>query len=183
MPNFNLSQTGQGVQNDLNLIENGLASKYSALSTYNPGDIVIHNDKLYVCSLSVAEPEPFDNSKWTETTLAAIIANLKPTLYQHSILFWFNDSDNGRKGEITLNIFNSSNISFTVQTLLDYLYNNGVIACSGMRNSTDTFINRLESNNQKTYFWCYYSDVNMENTMIAVVPEVANLSDNVIRIL
>lgn len=51
-------------------IDNGIlslnfASGYSNLSTYDVGDVVVYNKRMYVCDIAVTVPEAFDNAKWS----------------------------------------------------------------------------------------------------------------------
>lgn len=41
------------------------ASGYSNLSTYDVGDVVVYNKRMYVCDIAVTVPEAFDNAKWS----------------------------------------------------------------------------------------------------------------------
>ena len=46
------------------------ASYYSSSSTYNEGDCVIYNDKLYKCNTTISGAEPWTAAHWTATTVA-----------------------------------------------------------------------------------------------------------------
>lgn len=47
-----------------------IADKFSTSLTYEVGDLVFYYDKLYKCVLAVLSPGVFDESKWTQTTIA-----------------------------------------------------------------------------------------------------------------
>ena len=47
-----------------------IASKFSTSLTYEVGDLVFYYNKLYKCVLAVLIPGEFDESKWTQTTIA-----------------------------------------------------------------------------------------------------------------
>lgn len=47
-----------------------LASGYSSAKTYSVGDLVTYQDTFYVCATAIAEPESFDASHWSVTTVA-----------------------------------------------------------------------------------------------------------------
>lgn len=53
-----------------------IAPDYSTKSTYEEGDLVVHSDKLYVCSTEIETAEAWTAAHWTETTLAEILAAL-----------------------------------------------------------------------------------------------------------
>lgn len=48
-----------------NIIDENIAPEYNSGSTYSEGEYVLYNRKLYICKMSVAEPEKFDSSKWS----------------------------------------------------------------------------------------------------------------------
>ena len=47
-----------------------VADKFSTSSTYEVGDFVFYYDKLYKCTLAVLTPGAFDESNWTQITIA-----------------------------------------------------------------------------------------------------------------
>ena len=47
-----------------------IAGKFSTSSTYEVGDLAFYYDKLYKCVTAVLTPGVFDESKWTQTTVA-----------------------------------------------------------------------------------------------------------------
>ena len=51
-------------------------SEYSSTTTYKVGDFCIYGNTLYRCTTAVTVPEPFDDHKWTVTTVSAEIARL-----------------------------------------------------------------------------------------------------------
>ena len=52
-----------------------IAPTYSTTSTYSEGDVVNRSSKIYVCNTDIETAGAFDESKWTETTVAALIAS------------------------------------------------------------------------------------------------------------
>lgn len=57
-----------------------IAGKFSTSLTYDVGDLVFYYDKLYKCVLAVLTPGEFDESKWTQTTIADELAAVKARL-------------------------------------------------------------------------------------------------------
>lgn len=57
-----------------------IASKFSTSSTYEVGDLVFYYDKLYKCVTAVLTPGAFDESKWTQTTIADELIAVKARL-------------------------------------------------------------------------------------------------------
>lgn len=57
-----------------------IAGKFSTSSTYEVGDLVFYYDKLYKCALAVLTPGAFDESKWTQTTIADELTAVKARL-------------------------------------------------------------------------------------------------------
>ena len=57
-----------------------IAGKFSMSSTYEVGDFVFYYDKLYKCTLAVLTPGAFDESKWTQTTIADELTAVKARL-------------------------------------------------------------------------------------------------------
>lgn len=57
-----------------------MAGKFSTSSTYEVGDLVFYYDKLYKCVLAVTTPGVFDESKWTQTTIANELTAVKARL-------------------------------------------------------------------------------------------------------
>ena len=68
--------TGQQIENALSAFKN-MASEYSQNESYNVGDVVLYGNGLYVCTGSTTGT--FDPTKWQQTTLAEIFANLGAT--------------------------------------------------------------------------------------------------------
>ena len=72
------ANSGNGVTGltwDVNPIVN-VAPEYDSTATYSVGALVIHEGLLYQCSTAVTVAEEWDAAKWTQTTLAAVIAAL-----------------------------------------------------------------------------------------------------------
>jgi len=70
MADFNFTQTGQQLQNDINLIENGIGYAFSSSQTYAVGDLVIYNNKLWKCSTAVTSAGDWTGTtNWTETKI------------------------------------------------------------------------------------------------------------------
>lgn len=68
--------TGQQIENALTAFKN-MAAEYSQNESYNVGDVVLYGNGLYVCTGSTSGA--FDPTKWQQTTLAEIFANLGAT--------------------------------------------------------------------------------------------------------
>lgn len=50
---------------DIGTIALNFASGYSNMSTYDVGDVVVYDKRMYVCDVAVTVPEAFDNAKWS----------------------------------------------------------------------------------------------------------------------
>ena len=57
-----------------------VADKFSTSLTYEVGDLVFYYDKLYKCAVAVLTPGAFDESKWTQTTIADELTAVKARL-------------------------------------------------------------------------------------------------------
>ena len=57
-----------------------IAPAYDNTSTYTEGDYVIYNEVLYVCNTDILVAEDFDSTKWTQTTVAELLGNIKSLL-------------------------------------------------------------------------------------------------------
>ena len=51
-----------------------IANNFSESSTYSVGDIVYYGDNLYACSSAITTPGAWDSTKWTATSLEALLA-------------------------------------------------------------------------------------------------------------
>ena len=47
---------------DIGTLSLNFASGYSNLSTYDVGDVVVYNKRMYICDVAVTVPEAFDNA-------------------------------------------------------------------------------------------------------------------------
>ena len=52
-------------QSDVNDASLNFAAGYSNASTYDVGDVVVYNNRMYICDVAVTVPESFDLAKWT----------------------------------------------------------------------------------------------------------------------
>ena len=52
-----------------------LAPTYDATATYNVGDLVFYQESLYKCNTAISTPEEWTAAHWTETTVAAELAD------------------------------------------------------------------------------------------------------------
>ena len=69
MANYQLTQSGQQIQNDLDLTEH-LQQSFSTSSTYAVNDIVVYNTRLYKCHTAVSSAGAWTgNTNWTEIQL------------------------------------------------------------------------------------------------------------------
>ena len=56
------------------------APVYSSSSTYNEGDYVSYQGKLYVCNTTISSAEAWTSAHWTETTAMSVIGNINTIL-------------------------------------------------------------------------------------------------------
>ena len=66
------------INNQLSWIDlsTNIAPEYDSTAIYSIDSLVFHQGLLYQCSTAVTTPEEWDAAKWTQTTLAAVIAAL-----------------------------------------------------------------------------------------------------------
>lgn len=57
-----------------------IAGKFSTSLTYEVGDFVFYYDKIYKCVTAILTPGAFDESKWTQTTVADELTPVKARL-------------------------------------------------------------------------------------------------------
>ena len=53
-----------------------LADGYSSVNTYSIDDLVTYQGKLYTCVTGISNPESFDPSHWSETTVADVLSGI-----------------------------------------------------------------------------------------------------------
>jgi hypothetical protein len=59
---------------------NMISDQYSDSSTYKVGDLCIHNNKLYVCTVAINTPHAFNLSEWELDTLGNYASEIKQSL-------------------------------------------------------------------------------------------------------
>jgi hypothetical protein len=59
-----------------------ISDQYSDSSTYKVGDLCIHNNKLYVCTVAINTPHAFNLSEWELDTLGNYASQIKQSLSQ-----------------------------------------------------------------------------------------------------
>lgn len=57
-----------------------ISDQYSDSSTYKVGDLCIHNNKLYVCTVAINTPHAFNLSEWELDTLGNYASQIKQSL-------------------------------------------------------------------------------------------------------
>lgn len=57
-----------------------IAPVYSSSSTYNEGDYVSYQGKLYVCNTTISSAEAWNLAHWTQTTAMSVIGNINTIL-------------------------------------------------------------------------------------------------------
>ena len=63
---------------------NNMSDQYSSATTYDVGDICIHNNDLYKCVTAVEAAETFNASKWNKTSLAALHAEQEKKISENT---------------------------------------------------------------------------------------------------
>lgn len=53
-----------------------LADSYSSANAYSISDLVTYQGKLYTCVTDISDPESFDASHWSETTVADVLSGI-----------------------------------------------------------------------------------------------------------
>lgn len=75
----NLNKIESGIENnDINIGE----ENYDNTRTYEVGDIVRYNEKIYKCITAITTAENFDNSKWEQTNIVEIVQSEKSKIYE-----------------------------------------------------------------------------------------------------
>lgn len=77
-------------KNNLNKIESGIKNNdinigeenYDNTKTYEVGDIVRYNEKIYKCITAITTAENFDISKWEQTNIVEIVQSEKSKIYE-----------------------------------------------------------------------------------------------------
>lgn len=77
-------------ENNLNKIESGIKNNdinigeenYDNTKTYEVGDIVRYNEKIYKCITAITTAENFDISKWEQTNIVEIVQSEKSKIYE-----------------------------------------------------------------------------------------------------
>ena len=57
-----------------------IAPAYSTSSTYNVGDYVSYNGKLYVCTTEISTAEAWTPAHWSETYVMTVVGNINNAL-------------------------------------------------------------------------------------------------------
>lgn len=75
----NLNKIESGIKNnDINIGE----ENYDNTKTYEVGDIVRYNEKIYKCITAITTAENFDISKWEQTNIVEIVQSEKSKIYK-----------------------------------------------------------------------------------------------------
>lgn len=75
----NLNKIESGIKNnDINIGE----ESYDNTKTYEVGDIVRYNEKIYKCITAITTAENFDSSKWEQTNIVEIVQSEKSKIYE-----------------------------------------------------------------------------------------------------
>ena len=80
---FNITQ---GLNNNWDKIDTALLLAIAAAAAYDPegsyavGDYCTHGGKLYKCNTAIPDGEPWTAEHWTETTVAAELAEVRASL-------------------------------------------------------------------------------------------------------
>lgn len=75
----NLNKIESGIKNnDINIGE----ENYDNTKTYEVGDIVRYNEKIYKCITAITTAENFDSSKWEQTNIVEIVQSEKSKIYE-----------------------------------------------------------------------------------------------------
>ena len=61
----NNADAASAANTDVGTLGLNFAAGYSNSSTYDVGDVVTYNKRMYVCDIAVTVPEAFDNGKWS----------------------------------------------------------------------------------------------------------------------
>lgn len=65
-----------------------ISDQYSDSSTYKVGDLCIHNNKLYVCTVAINTPHAFNLSEWELDTLGNYASQIKQSLSNKANKSW-----------------------------------------------------------------------------------------------
>lgn len=109
-----------------------ISDQYSDSSTYKVGDLCIHNNKLYVCTVAINTPHAFNLSEWELDTLGNYASQIKQSLSNKVDKTWtglgtvtgtgsftLTDSVEG-KSEVLIGLFYGSAIRQTVLVPINY---------------------------------------------------------------
>lgn len=72
-----------------------LTDEYSSSSNYAIGDLVIHDNVLYICTTTIATAESWNSAHWTQTTINAEFAKIKkPNTFYGNQTFKYESNSN-----------------------------------------------------------------------------------------
>lgn len=98
---------------------------YDETQTYAVGDYAIYNNHVYECTTAVSTAEPFDSTKWSQTSIEQIIDGVKGDVSQLNSRLPSDDSWINISGNTYYCIYNGivfvriNNLSVTSRTTLD----------------------------------------------------------------
>ena len=93
--------------------------EYDETQTYAVGDYAIYNNIVYECTTAVSTAEPFDNTKWTATSIEQIIDGVKGDVSQLNSRIV-----EQKAGSIVVNNSNTSYATFMTLAQIRTLFNN-----------------------------------------------------------
>lgn len=103
---------------DIGTMGLNLAPGYSNASTYDVGDIVMYNKRVYICDVAVNVPEAFDSAKWSYYRLSDVgeTANTSADLLGNTDISSVGDGTvTGAVSSLNANLSNKANFK-TVTT-------------------------------------------------------------------
>lgn len=91
-----------------------ISDQYSDSSTYKVGDLCIHNNKLYVCTVAINTPHAFNLSEWELDTLGNYASQIKQSLSDKASKSWtqiLNETASSRNYDQTKNLADGKKFS------------------------------------------------------------------------
>lgn len=126
-----------------------ISDQYSDSSTYKVGDLCIHNNKLYVCTVAINTPHAFNLSEWELDTLGNYASEIKQSLSDLK-LYTLIEGTTTASGAIALPTAVANG------AIIDMYYEGAGV--SGMINRRD-----------KNYLTCYDNNLNIKaNTPVKI---------------
>lgn len=149
---------------DIGTVDLNFAAGYSNLSTYDVGDIVTYNKRMYQCDIAVTIPEAFDSGKWSYYRVSNAIYTANSAESGVNAL-------NTLVGNTDISAIGDGTVTGAIDTLNSNLANNAfssitnIISYNSVGNQftvpTDGYVKIEIDEIQNHYGWCYINNAKL----------------------